>query len=379
MIYLDAAATSFLKPECVRRAVYDAMGSIGSPGRGAHEATLAAARVLYRCREQLAELFGCDDPCRVAFTSGVTESLNLALYGLLSPEDHVITTALEHNSVLRPLYRLRGQGMGLTILPADAEGRVNWAEAPRHLQKNTRAVVCTHASNVTGQVQDIDVIGAFCRGNGLLFVLDTAQTAGAVEISMRRTPVSVLCFTGHKGLLGPQGTGGMCIAPGIRLRSLKVGGSGVHSFSETHPTTLPEALEAGTLNAHGIAGLSAALSYLMQKGIAGVYKQELSLAHAFYEEVRRIHGLRIYGDRDWTRCAAIVALNLGDEDAGAVSDALQERYGICTRAGAHCAPLLHKALGTWEQGIVRFSFSHLNTPQEVRQAAAAMRALAASD
>ncbi len=377
MIYLDAAATSFLKPDCVRRAVYDAMGSIGSPGRGAHEVTLAAARQVFACRMQIAELFDCEDASRVVFTSGITESLNLAVYGLLSPKDHVITTAMEHNSVLRPLYRLREQGMALTILPADADGHVDWTQAEAHLRHNTRAVVCTHASNVTGAVQDIDQIGAFCQAHGLLFVLDTAQTAGAIAISMQRTPLSVVCFTGHKGLLGPQGTGGMCIAPQVSLHSCKVGGSGIHSFSESHPTALPEALEAGTLNAHGIAGLSAALSYLQQQGIEEIYRKECACARAFYERVQEIPAVRVYGDGAWHSRMAIVALNIGDADAGMVSDALQERYGICTRAGAHCAPLMHQALGTKEQGIVRFSFSHLNSMQEVAQAAAAVRTLAA--
>ena len=372
MIYLDCAATSFLKPPCVAQAVFDAMHTIGSDGRSAHGLTLAASRVVWRCREQAAALFGLKDPARVCFTSGSTGALNTAILGLLGPGDHVITTALEHNSVLRPLYR---SGAALTILPADEKGQINLSGLEAARQKNTRAVVCTHVSNVTGEVVDIGRIGAFCREHGLLFILDASQSAGVFDIDMEKCGISVLCFTGHKSLLGPQGTGGLCVAEGVDIRPLVVGGSGVHSFSPDHPGEYPTRLEAGTLNAHGLAGLSAALDWLAAQGLEPLRRREQALARRFYEGVRDAPGVKIYGDWSNPDRAAIVALNLEGEDAGAVSDALYEDFGICTRPGAHCAPLMHRALGTEEQGIVRFSFSHFNTESEVDTAVQAMRSL----
>ena len=372
MIYLDCAATSFLKPPCVAQAVFDAMHTIGSDGRGAHGLALAASRVVWRCREQVAALFGLTDPARVCFTSGSTEALNTAILGLLGPKDHVITTALEHNSVLRPLYH---SGAELTVLSADEKGQIDLSGLEAARQRNTRAVVCTHVSNVTGEVVDIGRIGAFCREHGLLFILDASQSAGVFDIDMERCGISVLCFTGHKGLLGPQGTGGLCVAEGVSIRPLVVGGSGVHSFSRTHPGEYPTRLEAGTLNAHGLAGLSAALDWLDAQGLEPFRRREQALARRFYEGVCDAPGAKIYGDWSNQGRAAIVALNLEGEDAGAVSDALYEDFGICTRPGAHCAPLMHRALGTEEQGIVRFSFSHFNTESEVDTAVQAMRSL----
>lgn len=372
MIYLDCAATSFLKPSCVAQAVFDAMQTIGSDGRGAHGLALAASRVVWRCREQVAALFGLTDPARVCFASGSTEALNIAILGLIGPQDHVITTALEHNSVLRPLYH---SGAELTVLPADEKGQIDLFGLEAARQRNTRAVVCTHVSNVTGEVVDIGRIGAFCREHGLLFILDASQSAGVFDIDMERDGISVLCFTGHKSLLGPQGTGGLCVAEGVSIRPLVVGGSGVHSFSRTHPGEYPTRLEAGTLNAHGLAGLSAALDWLDAQGLEPLRQREQALARRFYQGVRDVSGVKIYGDWSNQGRAAIVALNLEGEDAGAVSDALYEDFGICTRPGAHCAPLMHRALGTEEQGIVRFSFSHFNTESEVDTAVQAVRSL----
>lgn len=372
MIYLDCAATSFLKPSCVAQAVFDAMHTIGSDGRGAHGLALAASRVVWRCREQVAALFGLTDPARVCFASGSTEALNTAILGLIGPRDHVITTALEHNSVLRSLYH---SGAELTVLPADEKGQIDLFGLEAARQRNTRAVVCTHVSNVTGEVVDIGRIGAFCREHGLLFILDASQSAGVFDIDMERDGISVLCFTGHKSLLGPQGTGGLCVAEGVSIRPLVVGGSGVHSFSRTHPGEYPTRLEAGTLNAHGLAGLSAALDWLDAQGLEPLRQREQALARRFYQGVRDVSGVKIYGDWSNQGRAAIVALNLEGEDAGAVSDALYEDFGICTRPGAHCAPLMHRALGTEEQGIVRFSFSHFNTESEVDTAVQAVRSL----
>ena len=376
MIYFDAAATSFLKPPAVKEAVLQAFDTLGSPGRGGHPLSLAAGRAVFRCRAQLAALFGLADPARVCFAYNATDALSTAIFGLFSPADHVITTALEHNSVLRPLYALEDQGMGLTVLPADREGRIAYEDFPAALRGNTRAVVCTHASNVTGNGLDLARIGAFCRAHGLLFVVDASQSAGVLDIDMQAQNIAVLCFTGHKGLFGPQGTGGLCVAPGVDIRPRRVGGSGVHSFDRHHPGDYPTRLEAGTLNAVGIAGLSAGLDFIEQTGLAAIRAREAALARRFYQGIHGLPGVVTYGDMDAPLRTAVVAMNFAGEDAGAVADALAQDYGICTRAGAHCAPRMHEALGTDRQGIVRFSFSYFNTEDEVDTAVRAVRELA---
>ena len=376
MIYLDAAATSCLKPPCVAQAVVEAMETVGSPGRGAHPLTLSASRTVWACREAVAQLLGVSDPARVCFTNNSTTALNTAICGLFGPGDHVITTALEHNSVLRPLYRLAERGLELTILPADEQGMICCEDLSRALRPNTRGVVCNHASNVTGNVVDVEKIGVFCREHGLYFVVDASQSAGVLEVNQQTMGASVVCFTGHKGLLGPQGTGGLCVAPDVTLRPLVVGGSGVHSYDHRHPAQLPEGLEAGTLNAHGLAGLLAGVRYILEHGRETLYRQEMELAKSFIQGVRDIPGVTLYGDVDAPQRTAVVSFNLGEEDAGEVADVLAEEFGICTRAGAHCAPLIHEALGTSQRGAVRVSFSHRNTPQDVAQAIEAVKQLA---
>lgn len=375
MIYFDSAATSFLKPPAVKQAVSEAFDTLGSPGRGGHPLSLAAGRSVFHCRTQLAELFGLDDPARVCFAYNATDALSTAIFGLFAPGDHIITTALEHNSVLRPLFLLQDQGLELTILPADKQGRICYDDFVSALRENTRAVVCTHASNVTGNGLDLARIGTFCKQNDLLFVVDASQSAGVLPINMKEQNISVLCFTGHKGLFGPQGTGGLCVAEGVEIRPLKVGGSGIHSFDRHHPADYPERLEAGTMNATGIAGLSAGLDFIAQTGLDAIREREEALARRFYLGIRDLPGVIVYGDMDAPLRTAVVAMNLAGEDAGAVADALAEDYGICTRAGAHCAPLMHHALSTVEQGIVRFSFSYFNTEDEIDTAIGAIRAL----
>ncbi len=376
MIYLDSAATSFLKPPCVAQAVFEAMNTLGSPGRGAHPLTLAASRTVWECREAVAQLLGAADPARVCFTPNSTAALNTAICGLFGPGDHVITTAVEHNSVLRPLYRLEERGLELTILPADARGVICYEDLKRALRPNTRGVVCNHASNVTGNVLDVERIGAFCREHGVYFVVDVSQSAGVLEVNQQAMGASVVCFTGHKGLLGPQGTGGLCVAPNVTLRPLVVGGSGVHSYDRRHPAQLPEGLEAGTLNAHGLAGLLAGVRYIQEQGREELYHREMELSSAFIQGVRKVRGVTLYGDVDAPERTAVVSFNLGEEDAGVVADVLAQEFGICTRAGAHCAPLIHEALGTSRQGAVRVSFSHMNTMEEVKRAVEAVEELA---
>lgn len=381
MIYLDNGATTLQKPECVREALLEAMASMGNSGRGVHDASLYAGRIIYRARESLAELLGAAAPEQVVFTANATESLNLVLGGLFGPGDHVITTVCEHNSVLRPLYRL--QGVELSVLPVKAEageerqaGILAYDELESLLRPNTKALIITHASNLTGNITDLEQAAAFAKKHSLLLIVDAAQTAGAVPMDMERMGIDVLCFTGHKGLYGPQGTGGVCVCPGLSIRPLKVGGSGIHSFDREHPSEMPAALEAGTLNGHGIAGLGAAVRWLLEIGVEQIRAREQALLRRFVDGVKEVEGVTLYGNPDLDRRTGIQSLNIRDYDSARVADWLYEDYGIAVRGGAHCAPLMHEALGTREQGAVRFSFSYFNTEAEADEAAAAVRELA---
>lgn len=375
MIYLDNAATTLHKPPCVIEAVTQAMGSIGNAARGAHSGSLAAARAIHAAREKLAALFGCPRADHVVFTANSTEALNIAISGAIPPGSRVIATDLEHNSVLRPLYRLESEaGVTLDFAAADHLGRIDYTQMESLIRPNTSAIVCTHASNLTGNLVDAGLVGQIAKAHGLLFILDASQTAGVFPINMDAMHIDLLCFTGHKSLMGPQGTGGLCVGEGVSVRPWKVGGTGVMSFSPTQPAELPAALEAGTLNGHGIAGLSAAVDYINTVGMTAIRNEEDALLHRFLRGVSALENVVIYGDFSGPR-APVVALNIGDWDSGAVSDALFEDYGIATRPGAHCAPRLHRALGTQRQGAVRFSFSWFNTGAEVDAAVQAVREL----
>ena len=376
MIYFDNAATTLQKPESVARAVLEAMTSFGNPGRGVHEPALAASRAIYDAPCALARLFHGENPARIAFTANATQALNTAIKGILNPGDHVITTAMEHNSVLRPLYELEERGVELTILPADKKGRVAFEGFEAAIQSNTRAIVCTHGSNLTGNLVDIGKIGAIAKAHGLLLVVDASQTAGVIPIDVGEMNIDILCFTGHKGLLGPQGTGGLYVREGVEVRPLLTGGSGVQSHSKTHPTQMPTALEAGTLNAHGLAGLNAGVRYLLETGIDRIRQKELDLMWAFYEGVKKVPGITVYGDFSSRERCPIVSLNVRDYDSSQVSDALFSEFGIATRPGAHCAPLMHEALETGQRGAVRFSFSHFSTMEEIEFAVSALREIA---
>lgn len=377
MIYLDNAATTLHKPPQVVKAVADALQSMGNSARGTHAGSMAASHTVYDTRVKLAKLFGCPRADRVAFTANVTEALNIAVNGLIGRGDHVITTDCEHNSVLRPLYRLADeQGVEVSFVPADRQGNLDYDAFEALMQPHTRVIVCTHASNLTGNLTDLARVSAVAKAHDVLLIVDAAQTAGAYPIDMTALGIDVLCFTGHKGLMGPQGTGGLCVREGLTLRHWKVGGSGVQSYSRTHPTQMPTCLEAGTLNGHGIAGLSAALDFIAEVGVDAIHDRETALMRRFYEGVKEVPGITVYGDFSRRRMA-IVTLNIGDYESGAVSDALSEEYGIATRPGAHCAPRMHQALGTEQQGAVRFSFSWFNTEQEIDAAIRAIRELAA--
>ena len=373
MIYLDNAATTIHKPKGVAQAMVQALSSLGNSGRGAYEATLDASRIIYGTREKLARLFGIKDPMRIAFTCNATESLNIAINGLFEKGDHVITTMCEHNSVLRPLYRLEENGVELSILPADSKGVPMYGELERLIQQNTRAIVITHASNLSGNVTDLGRVSAIAQKYKLLLVVDASQSAGCIPIDVEKMGIDVLCFTGHKGLMGPQGTGGIYVREGLEIRPLKVGGSGVHSYDREHPKEMPTALEAGTLNGTGIAGLFSSLDFILDTGVETIHKKEMKLAKRFFDGIKDLPEVIVYGDWQNSERTAIVSVNLGTEESGQVSDWLWEDYGIAVRAGAHCAPLMHKALGTEKQGAVRFSFSYFNTEEEVDTAIQALK------
>ena len=277
MIYFDNAATTMRKPDCVVEAVTQALCSLGNSGRGVHSGALSAARLIYDTRSALAQLFGAESPERIAFTANSTEALNMAIKGVLNPGDHVITTALEHNSVLRPLYELEDQGLELTILAADSLGDIRYEDFETEIRANTKAIVTTHGSNLTGNLLDVGRIGAIAKRYGLTYIVDASQTAGVFEIDVKKMNIDILCFTGHKGLLGPQGTGGIYVREGLEVRPLLSGGSGVQTYLRHHPPQMPTALEAGTLNGHGIAGLGAAVRYIQETGMDTIRTKEQEL------------------------------------------------------------------------------------------------------
>lgn len=378
MIYLDNAATTMRKPQTVIDAVTQAMCSLGNAGRGATSGALDAARTIHACRAKLARLLGCPRADHVCFTPNSTAALNTVINGVVRPGDRVVTTVLEHNSVLRPLNRLAvEQGVTVEHAGCDANGVLDYEELEQLVTPGTRAVVVTHASNVTGNAVDIARVAAMAHAAGALVIVDASQSAGTAHIDMQAMGLDVVCFTGHKGLMGPQGTGGLAVAEGIDVAPWAMGGTGVHSFDALQPLEWPTRLEAGTLNGHGIAGLSAGLDFIeAQGGVEAIAAHERSLADRFLAGVREIPGIKLYGAFDQPLHSAIVSLNVGDIDSAEISDALMQGWGIATRPGAHCAPLMHRALGTERQGVVRFSFGYFNTDEEVDTAIDALRDLA---
>lgn len=385
MIYFDQSATSLWKPEGVAKAMEKALRTGGNAGRGAHGASLTSGRMDYAVRKQVSRFLGAPDPYHVIFTSGATESLNIALFGLLKPGDHVVTTSLEHNSVLRPLYELERRGVGVSIAPLRSEGDVQAATDAicALVRPDTRLVAVTHASNVLGTVHDIRALGRFCAERGILLAVDASQTAGLLPIDVKDMGISCLCCSAHKSLLGPQGVGLLVLGQGIRPTPFLLGGTGSDSFSKSMPDAMPARYEAGTLNTPGIAGLGAGIDYIEEHGIDNLYTQAMDRARLFHEGVCGIPGLKLYGDfsREQTHVTHIpvVSLNVGDRQSGEVADSLWQEAEIAVRPGAHCAPLVHESRGTAAQGMVRFSFSHKNTEWEVSQAVSVLQELARRD
>ena len=376
MIYLDNAATTLKKPPAVLEAVQEAMGSFGNAGRGGNDASLSSSRIIFQTREALNRLVGGTSSRQIVFTHNATESLNIAIRGLLNPGDHVITSVLEHNSVLRPLEALKASGVEVSYLPINEVGEVQVDKIPTLIQDNTTMIILAHGSNLTGSIIDLAYVGQLAEQYGLHFVVDAAQTLGAVPIDVQQMQIDVLCFTGHKGLLGPQGTGGLYVREGLDIRPLKAGGTGSESHQLTQPTQMPDRLEAGTLNSHGIAGLHAAVNYLLDYGVDQIQQHEQELTAQFYNGIKDLDNVVCYGPMQATYRCPIITLNIGSVDSSLISDRLLSDFDIATRSGAHCAPLAHDALGTSEQGAVRFSLSHFTTTEEIDQAIAAIHQLA---
>lgn len=380
LIYLDNAATTLKKPACVIEAITNALTSFGGPGRGGHPASIAATMALFKCREEITNLFNARSPECVSLTCNATESLNIAISGLLKPGDHAITTAASHNSLLRPLYKKRDEeGVELDIIDIKETGELDIDEVECAFKKNTKLLAVTHSSNLTGNIYDIDALSSLAHKHGAKIVIDAAQTTGICNIDMQKSNIDVLCITGHKSLYGPQGTGAIIVDPSTHIPPFKVGGSGIRSFDEHHPDFMPDSLEAGTLNAHGFAGLAAGIQYVKENGVEKIFEHTSKCIEAFENSICDLDNIVIYGKdfKDSKRCA-ISAINIAGLDSSDVADKLAFDYSICTRAGAHCAPLMHKALNTADGGIVRFSFCLSTTFEEVEAAANAIKKIAST-
>ncbi|HBT46800.1 MAG TPA: cysteine desulfurase [Peptococcaceae bacterium] len=374
-IYLDNAATSFPKPSRVYEAMNDYMRRIGvSAGRGAYKLALEADRVLYEARSNLGRLFNVQDASRIIFTFNVTEALNLAIKGLLKEGDHVITTSLEHNAVWRPLKRLeREKGLKLTALPCPSGGPFNLRDLEEAIRPETKMIVMLHASNVTGALMPLEEVGKMARKKGIAFLVDAAQTAGAYPIDVEAMNIDLLAFTGHKGLMGPQGTGGLYIREGFEPEPLIEGGTGSESALEEQPRVLPDRYEAGTQNVVGLAGLKAAVEFLLETGVENIRQKELELLGYLHEGLKTVPGIEIYGPLDARRKIGVVSFNLPGVSAGEVAYVLDEVYGIMVRSGLHCSPCAHRSLGTLDRGAVRIGLGYFNTREDIDALLAALR------
>jgi len=367
MIYLDNAATSFQKPKQVIEAVNDCLiNYCANPGRSGHKPALWAGRAVYNARESLAEFFNIADPFRVIFTAGATGSLNLAIKGSLKKGDHVITTSMEHNSVLRPLSRIKEDGVEISIVECSKEGLVDIKDIENEIKPNTKMVICTYASNVTGTVMPVKEIGEICRKHGILFLVDAAQSAGIFEIDVQDMDIDLLAVPGHKGLMGMQGMGILYIGERADITQLQEGGTGSNSEQIVQPAIFPDKYESGTLNLPGIVSVDAGISFIKKAGLSELRAHEEALTRIFLEGVKNIKGTVVYGHSSSAASAAVIALNLANVSSSELASILDEEFNICTRAGLHCAPLAHKTIGTLESAAVRFSFGFFNTEAEVR-------------
>jgi cysteine desulfurase family protein len=376
-IYMNNAATSFPKPESVYKAVDNFNRYLGAnPGRGSQEQTVEAGSILLDAREALAALFKIEHSENIAFTANVTEALNLGILGLLQPGDHVITTSMEHNSVARPLYAMERMGIEWTAVPCNSDGGLDVKLMEAAIKPNTRLICMLHASNLTGTIMPIGEVGRIARDRGIIFMVDTAQTAGILELDVNKQYIDILAFTGHKGLLGPQGTGGIYIKPGIDVKPLILGGTGSFSESLEQPDWMPDRFESGTPNTPGIAGLLAGVNFVLETGIDVIHKREQDMTAALLQGLQAIPGVKLYGTPDSRQRTAVIAFNIEGMDCGELTLRLEYEYGIITRSGMHCAYLAHKTLGTLQSGACRLSPGFFTSDTEIETVLRAVSAIA---
>jgi cysteine desulfurase/selenocysteine lyase len=380
VIYLDNAATSWPKPPQVIKAMADFLAFVGAnPGRAGHHKAVQAGRIVYNTRLAVAELFKAKDPLRVVFTHNVTHALNLCLHGLLQPGAHIITSSMEHNSVMRPLRMLEKKGVKLSIVQCSQSGNLDPGEVENVIQTDTKLVVLNHASNVTGTLLPVKEVGAVCRKHNVLFLVDAAQTAGCYPIDMQAGCIDFLAFTGHKALNGPMGTGGLIIGSRVDeqiLHPLLQGGTGSNSENEEQPDFLPDALEAGTVNAVGLAGLAAGIDWINNTGLETIRSHDRYLTQCLLDGLGEIPGVIVYGDKQAASRTATVSFTIDKVPVSEAGLRLDEEFGIQCRVGLHCAPLAHKTLGTFPHGTIRFGLSYFNTEEEVEKAVSAVKQIA---
>lgn len=375
-LFLDNAATSFPKPDSVYRAMDAVMREIGvAPGRGGYRQSLAAARIVFETRSALARFFGVSDSSRLIFTHSATESLNIAVMGLLKPGDHVVSTTVEHNALLRPLHLMAGRGVEVTFVQADREGMVSAQEIARALRPNTRLVALAHCSNVTGTVQPLQEIAEAAREGGALILVDAAQSAGYFPLDLEGMGIDLLAAPGHKGLYGPPGTGILALAAGLKLEPLLVGGTGGSASSPDQPEGLPERFESGTINTPAIAGLKAGLDFLLETGLDAIRAKGKLLVEQIVEGLRAVPGATVYGPATGERGGA-VSFNLEGRDPAEIGFLLDSEYDISVRAGLHCAPDVHRSIGTYPTGTVRVSPGFFNSTEDISFFLKAIRAIA---
>lgn len=374
MIYLDNAATSYPKPEAVYEAVLHHMKNFGAnPGRSGHQLALEAGRGIFRTRELIAELFRIENPMQIIFTSNATEALNLAIKGVLKKGDHVITSSMEHNSVLRPIKALESIGVENTIVGCASDGSLCPEDIKKAIKSNTKMVVLTHASNVTGTIMPIEEVGKITKEAGILFLVDGAQTAGVYDINVKEMNIDLLALPGHKGLMGPQGTGILYIREGIDVMHFKEGGTGSKSEELIQPIMLPDRYESGTPNTPGIVGLGAGVEFILKEGLDKIRNHEKQLTHYFIEELKKIDLVKIYGPKDAEKQGAVISINIGDEDSSEIAFILDKVFNIAIRSGLHCASMAHKTIKSLEQGTVRFSIGYFNTKDDIDKAIEAIK------
>ncbi len=373
--YFDNAATSWPKPE----EVYTALGGFlrqggANPGRSAYLRSLQADRLVFEARERAASFLGAAGPEEIVFTLNATDSLNMAIKGLLELGDHVVYTSLEHNSVLRPLGSLRQKGaITTTMVSCDRAGRLDPRDIEKALRPETRLIICTHASNVTGGILPVEEIGKIAKEKGITFLLDAAQTAGALPLDLTQIGADLAAFTGHKSLLGPPGVGMLYLRSGVKLKPWREGGTGSRSEEELQPVMMPDYLEAGTMNTVGLAGLNEGLKYLQKTGIEAIREHEIKLCRKLTNGLKELDGIRVYGREDAEKSVAVTSFTIEGIDSGELGYILEEGYGILSRTGLHCAPRAHQTLGTFPQGTVRFSFSCFTQEEEIDYALGALQ------